>query len=419
MTIQRPKGTQDILPGNIEKWHFIENTIRKICKEYGFQEIRTPIFEQTDLFQRGVGETTDIVNKEMYTFQDKGNRSMTLRPEGTASVCRAYVENKMHGLPQPIKLYYIGSMFRYENTQAGRFRQFNQFGVEVFGAEDPIADAEVIGFVWDLFKRLGLDDLEVHINSVGCSSCREKYKLELQRYLRPQNDKLCHDCKSRFERNPMRILDCKNPYCQEIINNTPTIDQYLCNECKNHFVKLQDYLEAIGVTYKIDPKMVRGLDYYQKTAFEVLAKGIGAQSAICGGGRYDGLVEQLGGQYTPGIGFALGLERVLTVLENQNINLTEDKKKLFAIISLGEKAQKEALVIASELRQNGVQVFLDLLGKSLKTQLKIANRLEADYALIIGDEEIDKDIVIVRNMKDSNQSEISRKDIITDIQKKN
>lgn len=417
MGIQRPKGTQDIIPGTIEKWHFIEDQIRKICSEYGFQEIRTPIFESTELFQRGVGETTDIVNKEMYTFNDKGNRSMTLRPEGTASVCRALVENKMYAWPQPVKLYYIGPMFRYENTQAGRFRQFSQFGVEVFGAEDPLVDAEVIHLVWDLFHRIGLKDLVIHINSVGCPVCRTEHKKKLQEFLEPRKKELCADCQARFDRNPMRILDCKNKNCKELTKDAPTTAEMLCNDCQDHFERLKEYLEAADIKYYVDSRMVRGLDYYRKTAFEVIAKEIGAQSAICGGGRYDGLVEEIGGPSTPGIGFAMGIERVIAALETQQINIIAEAQESVSLIALGDTARIESFKIVSALRKKGIRSFVDLLGRNLKAQMKSADRAGSKLTVIIGDDELSKNIAVIRDMKAGEQSEVSLDLLVEEVEK--
>lgn len=369
MAIQRPKGTQDLLPGTIEQWQYLEETIRSVCREYGYEEIRTPMFEATELFQRGVGQTTDIVKKEMYTFQDKGDRSMTLRPEMTASVCRAYVEDKLYGQPQPMKLYYIGPMFRYERPQSGRFRQFHQFGIEVLGADQPIVDAEVISLVWNLYKRLGLIGLEVHVNSVGCPICRARHREQLQEFLATRKSKLCNDCQERFERNPLRILDCKNPSCQEETVGAPTTKDTLCKDCSIHFEKVLAILGRAGVVYRVNPRLVRGLDYYTKTAFEVMVEEIGAQSAICGGGRYDKLVEEIGGPPTPGIGFAMGIERVLAALQVQH-KLPEEKPKLFAmLIALGEQAQIEGFALLSALRSQGMPVGMDLLGRSLKTNL--------------------------------------------------
>lgn len=411
MAIQRPKGTQDLLPGVIEKWHDLEQQIRTICREYGYEEIRTPIFEATELFQRGVGETTDIVNKEMYTFLDKGERSITLRPEGTASVCRAYVENKLYGAPQPVKLYYMGPMFRYERPQAGRFRQFHQFGVEVLGADKPLVDAEVITLVWDLFNRLGLKGLEVHVNSVGCPTCRTEHHRKLQEFLAPRREHLCSDCQNRFERNPMRILDCKNPSCQEITQGAPTTLDTLCPECAAHFQEVQELLTAAGVCYKIDPRLVRGLDYYRKTAFEVLVEDIGAQSAICGGGRYDGLVQEVGGPATPGIGFAMGIERVLAAVEASQ-QVSEQVPQTFAMfIALGDEAQKKAFSFVSGLRSQGISVTLDLLGRSLKSQLKTADKLQARYAAILGEDELARGMVTLRDLTLGEQVEVPLSDI--------
>ncbi|NLI93633.1 MAG: histidine--tRNA ligase [Peptococcaceae bacterium] len=407
MAIQRPKGTQDIIPGTVEKWHYLEAHIRKICSEFGYQEIRTPVFESTELFQRGVGDTTDIVNKEMYTFLDKGQRSITLRPEMTASVCRAYVENKLFTQPQPVKLYYLGPMFRYENTQAGRFRQFHQFGAEVLGGEDPLVDAEVIQLIWEFYRRIGLQGLEVHINSVGCPVCRAEHRDRLHSYLQDRKAELCQDCQSRYERNPMRILDCKNRECQRITANVPTTLDTLCDSCREHFAKVQQYLRISGIQYRINPKLVRGLDYYQKTAFEVMAEGIGAQSAICGGGRYDGLVEEIGGPSTPGIGFAMGMERILAVLEKQRIDVDDETDHKVVVAALGDIAREKGFKLITELRQNGISAQMDLLGRGLKSQMKYADRVHARYVIIIGEEELNKNIAIIRDMKLGDQTEIA------------
>ncbi|MCO5387053.1 histidine--tRNA ligase [Desulfosporosinus sp.] len=418
MAIQRPKGTQDLLPGTIEQWQYLEETIRSVCREYGYEEIRTPMFEATELFQRGVGQTTDIVKKEMYTFQDKGDRSMTLRPEMTASVCRAYVEDKLYGQPQPMKLYYIGPMFRYERPQSGRFRQFHQFGIEVLGADQPIVDAEVISLVWNLYKRLGLIGLEVHVNSVGCPICRARHREQLQEFLATRKSKLCNDCQERFERNPLRILDCKNPSCQEETVGAPTTKDTLCKDCSIHFEKVLAILGRAGVVYRVNPRLVRGLDYYTKTAFEVMVEEIGAQSAICGGGRYDKLVEEIGGPPTPGIGFAMGIERVLAALQVQH-KLPEEKPKLFAmLIALGEQAQIEGFALLSALRSQGMPVGMDLLGRSLKNQLKSANRQGVRYALILGEEELARKVLVIRDLTLGEQIEVSLVDAVEEINKK-
>lgn len=413
MSIQRPKGTQDILPGTVEKWQYLEDTIRTVCREYGYEEIRTPMFEATELFQRGVGETTDIVNKEMYTFLDKGERSITLRPELTAAVCRAYAENKLYAWPQPVKLYYIGPMFRYERPQAGRFRQFHQFGIEVLGADMPVVDAEVISLVWTLYQRLGLTGLEVHINSVGCPTCRAEHKDKLLEFLKPHSHELCRDCQDRLERNPMRILDCKNPSCQAFTAGAPTTLDMLCPECKSHFEELQELLKAAGVVYKVDPRLVRGLDYYRKTAFEVLVEEIGAQSAICGGGRYDGLVAEIGGPPTPGIGFAMGMERALAAIEVQNKMPEFEKAGYAMIVALGQQAQRHGFAWVSALRKAGIPASIDLLGRSLKAQLKAADREGVKYALILGEEELNKGMAILRDLRVGEQEEVALNQVVS------
>lgn len=418
MAIQRPKGTQDLLPGVIEKWQDLEEQIRKICREYGYEEIRTPIFEATELFQRGVGETTDIVNKEMYTFLDKGERSITLRPEGTASVARAYVENKLYGGPQPVKLYYMGPMFRYERPQAGRFRQFHQFGVEVLGADKPIVDAEVITLVWDLYSRLGLKGLEVHVNSVGCPTCRAEHRTKLQEFLAPRREQLCKDCQDRFERNPMRILDCKNPSCQEATQGAPTTIDTLCPDCSEHFQELQELLTSAGVVYKVNPRLVRGLDYYRKTAFEVLVEDIGAQSAICGGGRYDGLVEEVGGPRTPGIGFAMGMERVIAAREASGQVINRDQKGYVMFIALGDEAQKKCFSWVSRLRREGLPASIDLLGRSLKAQLKAADKAQARFAAIVGEDELAREVVVLRDLTLGEQVELRFEEIVENLAQK-
>ncbi|KLU58732.1 histidine--tRNA ligase [Peptococcaceae bacterium CEB3] len=418
MTIQRPKGTQDLLPGPISKWHHLEQIIRSVCREYGYEEIRTPIFEATELFQRGVGETTDIVNKEMYTFLDKADRSLTLRPEGTASVCRAYVEDKLYAQALPVKLYYIGPMFRYEKPQSGRYRQFHQFGVEVLGADKPVVDAEVISLVWDIYRRLGLKDLEVHVNSVGCPTCRAEHRRQLRDFLAPRLGELCRDCQERYDRNPLRILDCKNPGCQEVSRGAPTTADTLCGDCREHFEEVQEFLTAAGVIYRLDPRLVRGLDYYRRTAFEVMVEEIGAQSAICGGGRYDGLVEEIGGPPTPAIGFAMGLERVLAALELQRV-LPESEHGPFAVlVALGKEAEKQGFALLSSLRQAGVPSGMDFLGRGLKAQLKQADRQGARLALILGDEELKWKVVILRDLTLGEQTEVPWPDILATVKGK-
>lgn len=411
MLTTRPRGTNDILPGEVEKWQHIEELVRQLCHSYGYREIRTPIFEHTELFLRGVGETTDIVEKEMYSFEDRGKRNITLRPEGTAPTVRAFLENKLYAEPQPTKLFYIGPMFRYDRPQAGRYRQFNQFGIEVFGSNHPSVDAEVIGLACDYLEKLGLKDLEVHINTVGCPQCRPLYKENLLRYFSDKKEKLCKSCQNRLEKNPLRILDCKSPVCRELSADAPTTLKSTCSECQNHFQQVKEYLNSIAVNYLENPKLVRGLDYYTHTAFEILVQGIGAQSAICGGGRYNGLMEQCGGKPLPGIGFAMGMERLLLTLKEQGVQLKEEKNPQVFIAALGSLAQLEAFTLTMSLRKKGISVEKDYLDKSLKAQMKIADRFKVKFTLILGEEEIKNKKVVVRNMDNSEQVEIPLNDI--------
>jgi len=411
MLTTRPRGTNDIMPGEVEKWQYIEELARQVSKHFGYQEIRTPIFEHTELFIRGVGETTDIVEKEMYSFEDQGQRNITLRPEGTAPVVRAFLENKLYAGPQPTKLFYIGPMFRYDRPQAGRYRQFHQFGIEVFGSHHPSVDAEVIGLACDYLEKLGLANLEVHINTVGCPECRPQYKENLINYFQDKRDKLCKTCQERLKKNPLRILDCKSPVCQELSLNAPTIQASACSECQSHFAQVQEYLDSIVIKYTVNPKLVRGLDYYTHTAFEILVQGIGAQSAICGGGRYNGLIEQCGGKPMPGIGFAMGMERLLLTIEQQGISLLKDSNPDIYIASLGDKAQKLAFELAMKLRKIGFNVEKDYLEKSLKAQMKTADRLQVKFTVILGEEEIESKSAVVRDMTTSEQVEISLNDI--------
>ncbi len=412
MLTTRPRGTNDILPGEISRWHHLEEVLRQVAGLYGFQEIRTPIFEHTELFQRGVGETTDIVEKEMYTFFDRGKRSLTLRPEATASAVRAFVEHKMYAEAQPVKLYYLGPMFRYDRPQAGRYRQFHQFGVEVFGTREPGVDAEVIAMSMDIYQRLGLKNLTVELNSVGCPACRRSYRTMLQEFLEESKEKLCGICQDRFDKNPMRILDCKNEKCQELTKNAPTINDALCDDCREHFAGVQEYLNKMGVEYRLNPRLVRGLDYYTLTAFEIMAEGIGAQASIGGGGRYDGLIEQCGGPPVPGIGYAMGLERILLTMEQQGIDNTSTKSVQVYIASLGEKARLLGASLTQELRGKGIRVERDYQDKSLKAQMKAANRYNASYTLIIGEEELKNKELVLRRMQDGSQEVIPLDGII-------
>ena len=404
MAIFRPRGTNDFLPADTAKWQELEALLRTMCREYGFGEIRTPLFEETELFQRGVGETTDIVQKEMYTFNDHGGRSLTLRPENTASACRAYLENKLYGQVQPVKLYYMGPMFRYEKPQSGRFRQFHQFGIEIFGSASAAADAEIIAFAWDLYQnRLGLNNLQLQLNSVGCPKCRAAYRKALQDYFRPHFNELCETCQSRFERNPMRILDCKSAEDQAIAKDAPLITDYLCEDCREHFEQVKAMLDAADIPYNLDPRLVRGLDYYTKTAFEIQVATIGAQSAVCGGGRYDGLIQEIGGESTPGVGFALGMERVFSALAAQGSDIeTENELDVYLVVA-GDQASAAAFRLADQLRRAGLTCELDYADKSFKAQMKAANRLQAAYAVIIGEDELASGQATVKDMAEGQQ----------------
>lgn len=405
MTICRPRGTSDILPEESCRWQALEELLRSMCAQYGFGELRTPIFEETELFARGVGEATDIVQKEMYTFPDHGGRSLTLRPENTASSCRAYLEEKLYGCVQPIKLYYIGPMFRYEKPQAGRFRQFHQFGLETFGCAAPAADAEAISFAWDLYHRLGIRGLHLKLNSVGCPICRPAYRQALRDYFRPHLAELCASCSDRFERNPLRILDCKSEICQQTGAGAPQIGQHLCPDCARHFAGVQALLQAADIPYTLEPRLVRGLDYYTKTAFEIEVAGIGAQAALCGGGRYDGLIEEFGGEPCPGVGFALGMERIFSALKAQGDEIEcEQDIDAYMIAAGPPEALAAAFRLAWELRRAELRVEMDYGEKSFKAQLKAANRLGAAYAVIIGEQEIAAGQAAVKHMESGEQA---------------
>lgn len=412
-----PRGTKDILPGMVNGWRYVEQIIREACREFNYQEIRTPIFEHTELFQRGIGDGTDVVDKEMYTFTDRSGRSLTLRPENTASVVRSFVENKLYAEPMPLKVFYIGPMFRYDRPQAGRMRQFHQFGVEALGSESPVVDAEVIMLALTVLKKLGLKDLKLKINSVGCPKCRPQHRKLLQDYFRPHLSELCEDCQSRFDRSPLRILDCKVDADKPFMAGAPKITDSLCDECKEHFETVKKLLTEAGVEYEVDSNLVRGLDYYTKTAFEIQYSPLGAQSAVGGGGRYDGLVEELGGPSTPGVGFAMGLERILLALEKQNL-LPESKEAVdvFAVIP-DEGGVADAFRCVTALRNQGLVCDMNLVPRSMKAQMKQANREQARFALIFGEEERSRGAVTVRNMADSSQEEVCSKALETYFQK--
>lgn len=412
MLTNAPRGTKDILPDSVGDWNYVEGEIRELCRRFGYSEIRTPIFEHTELFQRGIGEGTDVVDKEMYTFTDRGDRSITLRPENTASAVRAYLQNKLYAESNLVKLFYIGSMFRYDRPQAGRMREFHQFGVEALGEANPAVDAEVILLAMSLLEGLGLKDLELSINSVGCPKCRSKYRTMLQDFFRDKLDDLCEDCRSRFDRSPLRILDCKKDSDKPYMADAPKITDCLCDECSDHFAKLKEHLANAGISFQHDPRLVRGLDYYTKTAFEIKYPPLGAQSAVAGGGRYDGLIEEMGGSPTPAVGFATGLERLLLALESQKL-LPEKNRSVDAyVVALGEAAQSEGFKLLNNLRKAGLSAAMDFAGRSMKAQMKQANKLGARYALILGDDEIAEGVVMLRSMSDSQQEKVALAEVI-------
>jgi len=406
--IRKPRGTLDILPAESGKWQYIEQAIRDICKLYGFGEMRVPTFEYTELFARGVGDTTDIVQKEMYTFTDREDRSFTLRPEGTAGVMRSVIENSLHSDALPLKLYYLMSCFRYEKPQAGRSREFYQFGIEHIGSTSPIVDGEVISLADALFKKLGIEDISLNINSIGCmgEDCRPNYHKILKAYLADSHDKLCDTCKSRFERNPMRILDCKSDTCKNIVAAAPKSKDYLCGDCQDHFEKLQTYLKATGINFAVNPLIVRGFDYYTKTVFEFISDKIGAQGTILGGGRYDGLSELINGPKLPGIGFGMGLTRLIMEIENSGGKFPESEKPLIYIASLADdKARLAAVNLSRQLRDSNIYAEMDSMERSLKSQMKYADKIGAEYVYIIGGDEVTKGSAMLKNMRTSEQSE--------------
>lgn len=407
MEVQAPKGTKDMLPQDAYKWHFVENKFREIAKFYGMREIRTPMFEHTDLFLRGVGDTTDIVQKEMYTFNDKGNRSITLKPEGTAPVVRAFIENRLFNEAQPTKLYYAIPCFRYENVQKGRLRQFHQFGTEVFGSKEPSMDAEVIAFAMEFLKSLGLKSLSLNINNLGCPNCRPKYNEALKKFLEENYDDLCGLCQSRFEKNPMRILDCKNKNCGEITKNAPIILDYMCEECDTHFTEVKKYLDALNIPYTVDPGIVRGLDYYTKTIFEILNDDF----TVCGGGRYDRLIEQLGGPEMPAVGFGLGIERLLLTLQNEGIEIPNEGLYDLYIGARGEDGKLASFELANALRTRGIKTEINHMGRSLKAEMKYANKIGAKFTVVLGDDELQTGNAKFKRMSDGEQFEVNLNNI--------
>ena len=400
------RGTGDVLPSVSYKNRFIESTMLEIGNNFGFKEIRTPVFEHTELFNRSVGETTDVVQKEMYTFEDNGGRSITLKPEGTAGAVRAFLEHGLFNEPMPQKYSYVTPCYRYEKPQAGRLREFHQFGVECFGAATPSADAEVIALGKHIFDFFGIDDLRLEINSIGCPECRKNYQAALREYFNSNIDDLCETCKGRLERNPMRILDCKSPVCSGIAENAPKILDFICDDCQAHFDSVQKYLDAMGIEYTVNPTIVRGLDYYTRTVFEFVTGSLGAQSTVCGGGRYDGLVEQLGGPAVPACGFAVGLERFMMLLEAIGIELPAENPTDLYIASMNEEANIKAAELASKVRDEGVACLFDTVGRSLKAQMKFANKTGVLYTAVLGTDEIEKGVVNVKCMADGTETPV-------------
>ena len=404
---QAPKGTQDLLPPKSGEWQAVEEVMRSEAALHGFGEVRTPVFEHTELFLRSVGDTTDVVEKQMYTFNDKGGRSITLRPEGTAGAVRAMLEHALYNDGLPVELYYLTSCYRYEKPQAGRLREFHQFGVEMFGAAAPVADAEVICLAKSIFDRLGVKNLTLELNSIGCPECRAKFHQALKEYFEGYRDQLCKTCLSRLERNPMRILDCKSPVCSKIAEGAPHILDYLCDDCREHFEGVQSYLKAAGVEFVINPTIVRGLDYYTRTVFEFVSNDLGAQSTVCGGGRYDGLTEQMGGKPMAGLGFGLGMERLMLVLEAQKIQMPAPPACEVYIASMGEAAGREAFRLVNELQHSGVAAACDLCARGLKAQMKYANKIGAAFTLVLGDNELAQKSAKIKNMKTGEEKPIS------------
>ncbi len=399
--INIPKGTKDVLPSQIYKWHYLESIAKKTAEAYNFLEIRTPVFEHTELFSRGVGETSDVVTKEMYTFLDKGGRSITLRPEGTAGVARAFVENGLQGAVLPFRAYYLYSAYRYERPQAGRLREFHQFGAELYGASSPLADAEVIAFAHSFLRNLGLKEIALKLNSIGCPECRKTYQEALREYFRPNLDKMCADCRTRFDKNPMRMLDCKEETCKKIAIGAPKMLDYLCPECKAHFEAVKRYLDGAKIRYEVDPSIVRGLDYYSRTVFEFTSKAAGAQGTVLGGGRYDGLLAQMDAKPTPAVGFAAGLERLLMVMEAEQVKIDPPEGVTCYLAGMDEKSREKAFLLSEELKREGISCETDLMERSVKAQFKYADKLKAKFVAVIGESELEKGEAELKDMRTS------------------
>ena len=407
-----PKGTKDVTPSEAFKWHFVEDTIKERADIYGYREIRTPTFEYTELFQRGVGDTTDVVQKEMYTFTDKGGRSLTLKPEGTAGAVRSFVEHGLYNSALPLKAYYFTPVFRYERPQAGRYREHHQFGAEVFGATEPTMDAELIAFALDIISSFGINELSLCINSIGCPKCRAAYNAALKEYMNSRREELCSTCRDRLEKNPLRILDCKVPSCGEIAANAPVILDYLCDDCREHFEKLKQLLDAAGIAYTVDPHIVRGLDYYVRTVFEIIYTQPGGDKIpVCGGGRYDGLSAQISDVSVASAGFGMGLERLIMVLENAGILPPDDDNCRVFIASMGQRAETEAFTLAQRLRALGIRAEINHCKRSLKAQMKYADKIRAQSVIVIGDNEVDGDVYTVKDMASGEESVFAKADI--------
>lgn len=419
MSFKVPKGTQDILPGQTEKWQKVERVIRDLCNVYRYNEIRTPMFESTELFQRGVGDTTDIVQKEMYTFEDKGGRSLTLRPEGTASSVRAYVEHKMFGsADQPVKLYYTGPMFRYERQQAGRYRQFVQFGVEAIGSKDPAIDAEVMALAMDVYKTLGLTELKLVINSLGDKETRDAHRAALVEHFAPVKDELCADCQSRLAKNPLRVLDCKVDAKHPAMATAPALTNYLTADSATYFADVKKYLDILGIPYEVDPNLVRGLDYYNHTAFEIMitGDGFGTITTLCGGGRYNGLVEDIGGPESPGIGFAMSIERLLLALEAKGIELETENNLDMYVVAMNEEAKAKAVELVANFRKTGITAEMDYLNRKMKAQMKAADRQAAKFVIVLGESELEQQAVNVKTMATGDQQQVAFADLASFVQ---
>lgn len=406
-----PKGTKDVLPSQSYKWQYIEQTAREVARVFNLKEIRTPVFEYTELFRRGVGETTDVVGKEMYTFEDKGGRSLTLKPEGTAGAVRLFVENGLSSTPMPVKTFYITPAFRYERPQSGRLREFHQFGIEVFGSESAETDAEVISAASVFLKKLGINSTRLEINSIGCKTCRAEYNRALKEYFKPHLEEMCETCRTRYDTNPLRMLDCKEEECKKIVSGAPDITDYLCPDCADHFGKVKNILSAQGVKYTVNPRIVRGLDYYSRTVFEFVSGAIGAQSTVCGGGRYDGLVKELGGPETPAIGFGAGIERLMLLMDNTGAEYPEEPKPAIYIAGMDEKSRLAAFGIAAGLRANGISAEIDHMNRSVKAQLKYADKLGVKFVVVIGESELLSGEVNIKNMSLGTSEKVKTEEI--------